>query len=121
MLRIFRFVASPLAGIAIFLLLMDTLTGYVPVGFVSVASLITSYIVAAVGGLVSAAVAPSFKVSLATATGALFPAAYFCSVVFADWPKSSDLLSFDVMWSLGLIPFYMTGGVLGRRLTGPSE
>ena len=117
-LRTLRFIASPLVGVATFFLLMDTLTGYLPVGFVSVAVLATCYLAAAAGGLATAAVAPRLKVVLATATGALFPAAYYLSVLLANWPKDADPLSLNVMWSLGLIPCFSIGGSLGYRLTG---
>jgi hypothetical protein len=119
LLRIFRFVASPIIGAATFFLLMDSVTGYLPVDFVSSAVLATCYVVAAVGGFAAAVVAPRLKVVLATATGTLFPAAYYFSVLFADWPRNADPLSLDVIWSLGLIPCFAIGGGLGRRLTTP--
>ena len=117
-LRVLRFIASPLVGVATFFLLMDTLTGYLPVSFVSIAVLVTCYLAAVAGGLATAAVAPRLKVVLATATGALFPTAYYLSVVLANWPRDADPLSFDVTWSLGLIPCFSIGGGLGYRLTG---
>ena len=117
-LRIFRYLASPLAGIAVFLFMMDTLTGYVlPVDFISITVLATCYALAAFGGLVSAAIAPRFKVLLATVTGAVFPVAYLGSVLFANWPENSDPLSFDVLWSLGLPVFFLVGGSIGKRIT----
>ena len=101
--------------------MMDMLTGYVlPVDFISIAVLATCYILAFIGGLVAAAIAPRFKVLLATVTGAIFPVAYFSAVLFANWPENSDPLSFDVMWSLGLPVCFFIGGALGRRLTNPS-
>lgn len=117
-LRVLRFIASPLVGVATFFLLMDTLTGYLPVSFVSIAVLVTCYLAAVAGGLATAAVAPRLKVVLATATGALFPTAYYLSVVLANWPRDADPLSLDVTWSLGLIPCFSIGGGLGYRLTG---
>lgn len=115
----FRFVASPLVGVATFFLFMDLLVGYLPVDFVSVAVLATAYIAASVGGLATSAVAPRLKIGVATATGALFPVAYYLSLFVADWPKDADPLSLDVMWSLGLVPSFSIGGVLGRLLTKP--
>ena len=117
-LQVLRYIASPLVGVATFFLLMDTLTGYLPVDFVSVIVLATCYLAAAAGGLATAAVAPRSKFILATATGALFPAAYYLSVLLLNWPKDADPLSLDVMWSLGLIPCFSIGGGLGYRLTG---
>ena len=120
-LRTFRYVASPLAGMTVFFLLMDMLTGYVlPVDFISIAVLATCYIVAMIGGVVAAAISPRFKVLMATGTGAIFPVAYFSSVLFANWPENSDPLSFDVLWSLGLPVSFLMGGALGGRLTSPS-
>lgn len=116
--QILRFIASPLVGVATFFLLMDTLAGYLPVDFVSVAVLATCYLAAAAGGLATAAVAPRLKLVLATATGALFPTAYYLSVLLANWPKDADPLSLDVMWSLGLIPCFSIGGGLAYLLTG---
>ena len=118
-LQILRFIASPLVGVATFFLLMDTLTGYLPVDFVSVPVLAMCYLAAAAGGLATAVVAPRLKVVLATATGALFPTAYYLSVLLANWPRDADPLSLDVMWSLGLIPCFSIGGGLGYRLTSP--
>ena len=116
-LRILRFVASPLLGFATFFLLMDTFAGYLPVDFVSIEVLATCYIAAVIGGVITSAVAPRSKLILATATGAVLPAAYFWSVLFANWPKDADPLSLDVLWSLGLVPCFFIGGALGRRLT----
>lgn len=116
-LQILRYIASPLVGVAAFFVLMDTLTGYLPVDFVSVAVLATCYLAAAAGGFATAAVAPRLKVVLATATGALFPTAYYLSVLLYNWPRDANPLSLDVMWSLGLIPCFFIGGVLGYRLT----
>lgn len=117
-LRTFRYLVSPLAGIAVFLFMMDTLTGYMlPVDFISIAVLATCYALASTGGLVTAAIAPRFKMLLATVTGAIFPVAYFWSVLFANWPENSDPLSLDVLWSLGLPVFFLIGGAVGRRLT----
>lgn len=117
-LQVLRYIASPLVGVATFFLLMDALTGYLPVDFVSVTVLATCYLAAAAGGFATAAVAPRLKLGLATATGALFPTAYYLSVLLLDWPKDADPLSLDVMWSLGLIPCFTIGGGLGCRLTG---
>lgn len=117
-LQVLRYIASPLVGVATFFLLMDTLTGYLPVDFVSVTVLATCYLAAVAGGLATAVVAPRLKPGLATATGALFPTAYYLSVLLLDWPKDADPLSLDVMWSLGLIPCFSIGGGLGDRLTG---
>jgi len=98
--------------------MMDTLTGYMlPVDFISIAVLATSYALASTGGLVAAAIAPRFKMLLATVTGAIFPVAYFWSVLVANWPENSDPLSLDVLWSLGLPVFFLIGGAVGRRLT----
>ena len=116
-LQVLRFIASPLVGVATFFMLMDTLIGYLPVDFVSVAVLATCYLAAAAGGLATAAVAPRLKVVLATATGVLFPTAYYLSVLLANWPRDADPLSLDVMWSLGLIPCFAIGGGLGDWLT----
>ena len=71
---------------------MDLLVGYLPVDFVSVAVLATAYIAASVGGLATSAVAPRLKIGVATATGALFPVAYYLSLFVADWPKDADLV-----------------------------
>ena len=116
-LQIFRFAASPIIGAVTFFLLMDSVTGYLPVDFVSFAVLATCYVAAAVGGFATAVVAPRLKLVLATTTGTLFPAAYYFSVLFANWPRDADPLSLDVMWSLGLIPCFSIGGGLGYQLT----
>ena len=117
-LRIVRFAVSPIIGAVTFFLLMDSVTGYLPVDFVSLAVLATCYAAAVLGGFVTAVVAPRLKLVLATATGTAFPAAYYFSVLFANWPRDADPLSLDVMWSLGLIPGFAIGGYLGYRLTG---
>ena len=115
--KIIRFAASPIIGAATFFLLMDSVIGYLPVDFVSVAVLATCYVAAAVSGFATALVAPRLKLFLATATGTMFPAAYYFSLLFANWPRDADPLSLDVMWSLGLIPGFAIGGALGYRVT----
>ena len=104
-----------------FFLLMDTLVGYLPVDLDSVAVLATCYLAAAAGGLATAAVAPRFKFVLATVTGALFPMAYYLSILLANWPKDADPVSLDVMWSLGLIPCFSIGGGMGYLLTSSKD
>ena len=101
-MTIFRYLASPLAGIATGLLLLELLTGVLPIGVVSITGLGPIYVVALIAGAAVAAVAPRLGVPIATGTGLLAPALMYWYVLFTYRRDYWDPLSFEVMWTLGV-------------------
>lgn len=116
---IVRYLASPLAGIATVLLLFELLTGILPLGFVSFAGLAPVYVVALIGGIAVAAVAPRFEVYIATGTGLLAPALMYWYVLFTYRRDYWDPLSFEVMWTLGVPVAFAIGAFVFLKLRSP--
>jgi hypothetical protein len=89
------------------------LVGTIPLGTMSFSGLAPIYLVAAVGGVVAALIAPKYKVLVALGTGALFPAImYFFAASTYKYAHYDTLL---MSWTLGLPIAYLLGGLIGSR------
>lgn len=103
-----------MVSILVVLLLLDTLVGTIPLGTLSFSGLAPIYVVAVIGGLVAALIAPTYRVIVAFATGTLFPAIMF--FLAASTYKYAHYDTLLMSWTLGLPIAYFLGGLLGERI-----
>lgn len=96
------------------MLLFELAPVTIPLGTMSVSGLAPIFVVAAIGGIVAAMIAPQHKLLIAIGTGALYPGVAYGLILFTV--KYAHYDPFMTSWTLGMPISYLVGGLIGRRV-----
>jgi hypothetical protein len=111
---VFRYVISPLAGITIAVALLYLTSDLLPIGDLSLAGIGSGYLVALVGGVAVAAVAPRFGVVIAAGTGLIAPGLIYWSVLVSRSRAYWEPFTLEAAWTIG-VPIAFAIGAFGLR------